>query len=572
MRDRCCWPVARCYTSLSLFISIFLSLILSPLFLSLSIYLSWPLYLFLAFFLSSLPLYLSHCMPPLSLTLSLPLSRSLYPPLSHSIPLSQVVLDAIFTLVILSVFSLAHPSPSLSYSPISLLSSITRPYHFILLSCSFLNTSLLNYTSIPLHPSLLFLLEYFSPQLHVHTASSFSPVPSWILLSSITRPYHFILLSCSFLNTSLLNYTSIPLHPSLLFLLEYFSPQLHVHTTSSFSPVPSWILLSSITRPYHFILLSCSFLNTSLLNYTSIPLHPSLLFLLEYFSPQLHVHTTSSFSPVPSWILLSSITRPYHFILLSCSFLNTSLLNYTSIPLPPSLLFLLEYFSPQLHVHTTSSFSPVLSWILLSSITRPYHFILLSCSFLNTSLLNYTSIPLPPSLLFLLEYFSPQLHVHTTSSFSPVPSWILLSSITRPYHFLLLSCSFLNTSLLNYTSIPLHPSLLFLLEYFSPQLHVHTASSFSPVPSWILLSSITRPYHFILLSCSFLNTSPTSVVPLILSFLILSNSVTPHIHLNILISATSNFFSCAFFTAHVSARVRTDPRMFLNVLEFEYFI
>ena len=61
------------------------------------------------------------------------------------------------------------------------------------------------------------------------------------------------------------------------------------------------------------------------------------------------------------------------------------------------------------------------------------------------------------------------------------------------------------------------------------------------------------PYPFYLLSCTFLDISPTFVVPLILSFLILSSLVTPLIHLNILISATSNFFSCAFFTAHVSA-------------------
>ena len=54
-------------------------------------------------------------------------------------------------------------------------------------------------------------------------------------------------------------------------------------------------------------------------------------------------------------------------------------------------------------------------------------------------------------------------------------------------------------------------------------------------------------------SCTFLDISPTFVVPLILSLLILSILVTPLIHLNILISTTSNFFSCAFFTAHVSA-------------------
>ena len=44
--------------------------------------------------------------------------------------------------------------------------------------------------------------------------------------------------------------------------------------------------------------------------------------------------------------------------------------------------------------------------------------------------------------------------------------------------------------------------------------------------------------------------SPTFVVTLILSFLILSSFVTPHIHRSILISATSNLFSCALFNAH----------------------
>ena len=41
---------------------------------------------------------------------------------------------------------------------------------------------------------------------------------------------------------------------------------------------------------------------------------------------------------------------------------------------------------------------------------------------------------------------------------------------------------------------------------------------------------ITSPYHFNLLSCTFFVIPPTFVVPLILSFLILSSFVTPHIH------------------------------------------
>ena len=58
----------------------------------------------------------------------------------------------------------------------------------------------------------------------------------------------------------------------------------------------------------------------------------------------------------------------------------------------------------------------------------------------------------------------------------------------------------------------------------------------------------TCPYHInLLLSCTFLDNSPTFAVPQIISLLILSSLVTPHIYLNILISATSTFFSSAFF-------------------------
>ena len=64
---------------------------------------------------------------------------------------------------------------------------------------------------------------------------------------------------------------------------------------------------------------------------------------------------------------------------------------------------------------------------------------------------------------------------------------------------------------------------------------------------------ITWPYHCILRSWTVFEIYPTFVLPLIFSFLILSNLVTPHIHRNIFISATSIFFSCAFFTARASA-------------------
>ena len=91
---------------------------------------------------------------------------------------------------------------------------------------------------------------------------------------------------------------------------------------------------------------------------------------------------------------------------------------------------------------------------------------------------------------------------------------------------------------------------------FGPPLLLFPGTSITitllPTYSFSLLN--TRQYYFNLLYCAFLDISPTFVVPLILSFLILSSLVTPLIRLNILISPTSNFFSCAFFA--ISRRIQ----------------
>ena len=75
----------------------------------------------------------------------------------------------------------------------------------------------------------------------------------------------------------------------------------------------------------------------------------------------------------------------------------------------------------------------------------------------------------------------------------------------------------------------------------------------TPIPITLLptySSSLlnTCAYHVYLLSCTFLDIPTTFVVPLILSILILSSLVTPLIHLNIRVSATSNAFYCDIFT------------------------
>ena len=98
------------------------------------------------------------------------------------------------------------------------------------------------------------------------------------------------------------------------------------------------------------------------------------------------------------------------------------------------------------------------------------------------------------------------------------------------------------------------PSLSDCLSHSPPtsssSLHFYTHHPLSYV---LLISFQHMPVPSrILRSGTFFEISPTFVLPLI-SFLIVSKLVTPHIHRNIFISATSIFFSCAYFTALVSA-------------------
>ena len=98
---------------------------------------------------------------------------------------------------------------------------------------------------------------------------------------------------------------------------------------------------------------------------------------------------------------------------------------------------------------------------------------------------------------------------YTSSADSP---FSLMSSFTLSNHLLL--CL---------------PSPLYFHYHRPPSYVVFLSSHDMPIP---LQTS------FLYFLCAF----PTFVVPLILTFLILSSFVTPHIHGRILISATSNFF------------------------------
>ncbi|XP_061651367.1 mitochondrial 2-oxodicarboxylate carrier isoform X2 [Phyllopteryx taeniolatus] len=72
------------------------------------------------------------------------------------------------------------------------------------------------------------------------------------------------------------------------------------------------------------------------------------------------------------------------------------------------------------------------------------------------------------------------------------------------------------------------------------------------LPIYSLFLLWTCPNHRSLLSLTWSPKHRTSAVPLMSSFLILSNLVTPRANLNIFISATSNSASCCLFRATVS--------------------
>ena len=102
--------------------------------------------------------------------------------------------------------------------------------------------------------------------------------------------------------------------------------------------------------------------------------------------------------------------------------------------------------------------------------------------------------------------------------------------VARPYIssadiFDIILC-FVQPSSLRYSSLP---SPLYLHFHRPPSYVVFLSSHHIPIP--------LQPSFM-----DFLCDSPTFVVPLLLSFLILSSFVTPHIHRRILISATSNTF------------------------------
>ena len=122
----------------------------------------------------------------------------------------------------------------------------------------------------------------------------------------------------------------------------------------------------------------------------------------------------------------------------------------------------------------------------------------------------------------------------------------------------------------SYTSSPDSP--FSLRSSFTQSIHLffglpllllpYTSIPITLFPTYSSSLLITCPYHRILRSWTFFEIAPTFVLPLIYSLLILSKLVTPHIHRNIFISATSIFFPCAFFTAHTPSNTIALSKMY----------
>ena len=123
-----------------------------------------------------------------------------------------------------------------------------------------------------------------------------------------------------------------------------------------------------------------------------------------------------------------------------------------------------------------------------------------------------------------------------------------------------------STTIYSSTSTPPPPPRQSLLSHIIPQtVQPSSPRPSSPHPPPLYFNSHRPTSHIVLLSphhmplpCQlpfliFSEISPTFVVPLIISLLILSSLVTPFTHRCIHISAAANLSSCAFFTVRVTA-------------------
>ena len=242
--------------------------------------------------------------------------------------------------------------------------------------------------------------------------------------------------------------------------------------------------------------------------------------------------------------------------------LHTSISTSSSHVSLPLLLFI--YVTPHIHLNILISFVSIFASCHLCYSTHPSQHprLIRLCPCFLSFMLLHTSISTSSShsslSLLLFIYVTPRIHLNILVSFVSVLASCHLCYSTHPFqhpHLIRLYLCFFSFMLLH-TSISTsssHSSLsLLLFIYVTPHIHLNILVSFVSVLASCHLCYSTHPFQhphlirlylcffsFMLLHTSISTSSSHSSLSLLLFIY-----VTPHIHLNILVSFVSVLASC----------------------------
>ena len=492
-------------------------------------------------------------------------------------------------------FMLLHTpvSTSSSHSSLSLLLVIYVTPHIrlnILVSfVSILASCHLCYSTHPSqHPRLIHLYPCFLSFMLLHTSVSTSSSHSslsLLLLIYVTSHIHLNIL-VSFV--------------SILASFIYVTPHIRLNILVSFVSILASSHLCYFTHPSQhprLIRLYPCFLSFMLLH-TSISTsssHSSLsLLLVIYVTPHIHLNILVSFvSILASCHLCYSTHPPQHprLIRLYPCFLSFMLLHTstsTSSSHSSLSLLLVIYVTPHIHLNILVSFVSILASCHLCYSTHPpqhprlirlypcfLSFMLLHTSFSTSS--SHSSLS-----LLLVIYVTPHIPLNILVSFVSILASCHLRYSTHPSQHprlirlypCVLSFMLLHTSTSTSSS---HSSLsLLLVIYVTPHIHLNILVSFVSILASCHLCYSTHPSQhprlirlcpcflsFMLLHTSISTSSSHSSLSLLLVIY-----VTPHIHLNILVSFVSILASCHLrYSTHPSQHPRLI-RLYPCVLSF----
>ena len=463
----------------------------------------------------------------------------------------------------------------------------------------------------------MLLVIYVTPHIPLNILVSFVSILASCHLCYFTHPSQhprLIRLCPCFLSFMLIHtyISTSSSHLSLsLLLVIYVTSHIHLNILISFVSILASFHLCYFTHPSKhprlFRLCPC-FLSFMLLD-TSVSTsssHSSLSLLLAIFVTPTSISTSSSHSSL-SLLLVIYVTSHIHLnilvsfvsILASCNlcysthpsqhprlirlypcFLSFMLLH-TSISTSSShsslSLLLVIYVTPHIHLNILVSFVSILVSCHLCYSKHPSqhpHLIRLYPCFLSFMLLHTstsTSSSHSSLTLLLVIYVTSHIHLNILVSFVSVLASCHVCYSTHPSQHPRLIClypCFLSFMLLHtsVTTSSSHSSVsLLLVIYVTPHIHLNILVSFFSILASCHLCYFTHPpqhprlirlypcfLSFMLLHTSISTYSSHSSLSLLLVIY-----VTPHIHLNILVSFVSILASCHLcFSPHPSQHPR----------------